>query len=69
MTLKQVEPIKLDRNKVGQVLEEAAEREFETVFVLGLKDRTISVMMSGSTNNLEVLGALEMAKQHLWDNS
>ena len=66
MRLTQVEPIKLDRNRVGEVLAEAAEREYEAVIVFGFKDKLVTVMPSGTTNTLELIGALEAAKQHLW---
>jgi hypothetical protein len=66
MSLKKVEPVKLDRNKVNEVLDDAKDREFEAVIVFGFKDKLVTVMPSGTTNKLELIGALEVAKQHMW---
>jgi hypothetical protein len=66
MTLKKVASLKLDRNKVSEVLDDAKSREYESVIVFGFKDKMITVMPSGTTNKLELLGALEAAKQHMW---
>jgi hypothetical protein len=66
MTLKKIEPAKLDRNKVGEVLDDAKSRGYEAVIVFGFKDKMITVMPSGARNKLELLGALEAAKQHMW---
>ena len=69
MTLKQVEPVKLDVNNVKQVLEDAVEKDFHAVIVFGYKDDRIHVMKSGIKGVVEVLGALEAVKQDLWSGS
>jgi hypothetical protein len=69
MTLKPVEPVKLDVNNVKQVLADAAEREFHAVIVFGYKDDKIHIMKSGIKGIVEVLGAIEVVKQDLWSGA
>lgn len=69
MTLKKVEPIKLDRNNVDEVLDRTREKEFESVIIFGFKERGIHVMQSGTHSNLEIMGALDAAKHHVWESS
>ena len=66
MTLKEVKPIPLDPNNVKRVLDDAAEREFSSIIIFGYKDDMVSIMKSGIIGKIEVIGALEVAKQNLW---
>ncbi len=56
----------LDPNRVREVLQDAMEEEFTSVIVFGFKDKLINIKQSGSPNSLELMGALEAAKQHVW---
>jgi hypothetical protein len=64
--MKIVEPIKLDPFHVNELLDDAKESNFDSVIVFGMKGRKITVMSSGDDNITETIGALEIAKFHLW---
>lgn len=65
--MKLVDAVKLDRNEVDKVIGDAKERDFESVIIFGLKDGIISIICSGVRDKIKILGALEAAKQHLWN--
>jgi hypothetical protein len=48
------------------VLKAAMEENFKTVMVFGFDGETVSIMASQNHSNLELIGALEAAKQELW---
>jgi hypothetical protein len=48
------------------VLKAAMEENFKTVMVFGFDGETVSIMASQIHSNLELIGALEGAKQELW---
>ena len=48
------------------VLQQAMEADFKTVMVFGFDGESISIMASRMHSNLELMGALEAAKQELW---
>jgi hypothetical protein len=64
--MKIVEPIKLDPFHVNEILDDAKEKGFESVIVFGMNGKKITVMSSGDDNITETIGALEIAKFHLW---
>jgi hypothetical protein len=66
--MKIVEPIKLDPFKVDEILDDAKEKGFESVIVFGRHGKKITVMSSGDDDITETVGALELAKFHLWSN-
>lgn len=49
-----------------EILQDAIGQGFESVFVLGLKDGRIFFLTSPYRSKLELIGAIELAKQHLW---
>ncbi len=64
--MKVAEVVEFDPYKVTDILEEAKDRGFESVIVFGFKNKLVTTMTSGTASNLEIIGALEAAKQHLW---
>lgn len=53
-----------------EILENAIKQELHSVIVFGiLPDGGLAVMSSANRNVLEVMGALEAAKLHLWSES
>lgn len=56
-------------NTSAQILKEAIYEEFETVIVFGFKKSRVHIKTSGLHSNLELMGALEAAKQQLWSNA
>ncbi len=52
----------------NEVLEEAKSQGFESVIVFGLKGDDIHYRHSRFTSRLKMLGALEAAKQAIWDS-
>jgi hypothetical protein len=50
------------------VLEAAKKEGFETVVILGLRDGEIHITSSGLVSRLQILGACEAAKMHVWGN-
>jgi hypothetical protein len=60
-------PKKVRREEAKEVLAEAAETEFDSVIVLGLKGGEIHIKSSSNFSRLEIIGAVEVAKQHLWE--
>ncbi len=66
MSLKLADPVKLDVNGVNEILDMAREREFNAVIIFGYKDDMVHVIKSGIKGTIEVIGALEAAKQNLW---
>jgi hypothetical protein len=56
----------LDPNHVRDVLQDAMDEGFTSVIVFGFKDKIVNIKQSGSPNSLELMGALEAAKQHIW---
>jgi hypothetical protein len=66
MKLSEAKAPSLDPNRVREVLQDAMEEEFTSVIVFGFKDKLINIKQSGSPNSLELIGALEAAKQHVW---
>jgi hypothetical protein len=53
----------------ASVLEASKKEDFEFVIVFGFKNGVISSKTSASTDILTLLGALEMAKRDLLENS
>jgi thiamine pyrophosphokinase len=47
---------------VRATLEEALNTGFDSVFVLGFRGNDVNVLFSGTRNEFEVVGALELAK-------
>lgn len=58
-----------DANGVSEILNEAIETGFESVIVFGFKDGKVWITRSKLDNTLELLGALEGAKMHLWEST
>ncbi len=60
-------PRPLERS-VETTLEEAKGKDFETVIVLGIKDgRTYINSSRWRLSRMELLGAVEYAKHHIWE--
>jgi hypothetical protein len=53
------------KEDVKAVLEDAISREFETVFVIGLKDEQLHITASAFRSRLEITGALVEALKQL----
>lgn len=51
------------------LLEGAAIEGFETAIVFGFKDGKMHIRASASKSTLEILGALDAAKAHVWEAS
>jgi hypothetical protein len=47
------------------LLEDCKTEEFSSVIVLGFKNQTVRILQSKQYNTLELLGALDMAKQEI----
>lgn len=60
--MKVVEPIKLDRNGVREVLTEALAEDFEQVYVIGFKAKRVHLKGSKLDSNIEMIGLLKCAK-------
>ena len=67
--MKVVEPIKLDRNGVRDVLTEAIAEDFEQVYVIGFKNKQAHFKGSKLDSNMEIIGALEMCKMQIYEQS
>ena len=50
-------------------LRDALAMEFDSVIVFGIKDGTIVIQASQIEDNLRMIGALEAAKQQVWNNA
>lgn len=50
------------------VLTEAIERDFDTVFVVGIKDGNAHIKASRVISSVQALGAIELLKHNLLDN-
>ena len=64
-----VKPIKLDRNGVRDVLTEAIAEDFEQVYVIGFKNKQAHFKGSKLDSNMEIIGALEMCKMQIYEQS
>ena len=51
----------------ADLLDEAKVNEFETVIVFGFKEGAVTITASAVHHNLELMGALEAAKQQIWN--
>lgn len=49
------------------ILEEAINEDYETVIVFGFKDGEIHTRHSASKDCLEIIGALDRAKDEFWE--
>lgn len=60
-----------DRNisAAQEVLEEAKTQGFESVVILGFKEGCVHICSSQTKSRLEMIGAIEVAKQYLWTGS
>lgn len=67
--MKVVEPIKLDRNGVRDVLNEAIAEDFEQVYVIGFKGKQAHFKGSKLDSNMEMIGAIEMCKMQIYEQS
>lgn len=56
------------QESVTDILEESKGKGFETVIVLGIKDGSTHIRASRWHSRLEVMGALEYAKHHVWES-
>lgn len=56
-------------NTSERVLKEAIDANFQTVIIFGFDGGTVHIKTSGLHSNLELMGALEAAKQQLWSNA
>lgn len=56
-------------NTSAQVLQEAIDANFQTVIIFGFDGGKVHIKTSGLHSNLELMGALEAAKQQLWSNA
>ena len=61
--------LRLDRNEVRSVLEEAIEEHFEQVYIIGLKNGKAHFKGSKLDSNMEFIGALEMCKMQIFEKS
>lgn len=50
-------------------LRDAIANDFESVIVFGFKDGKIIIKSSDIEDNIRLIGALEVAKQNVWNNS
>lgn len=50
-------------------LRDAIASEFDSVIVFGFKDGSIVIQASNIEDNLRMIGALEAAKQRVWENA
>jgi hypothetical protein len=58
--------VKFESN-VEEVLDIVKEEEFNSVIIFGFKEDMIHIFKSDTEDSLRVLGALERAKQALWE--
>ena len=49
-------------------LRDAIANDFESVIVFGFKDGKITIQSSDIEDNIRLIGALEAAKQNVWNN-
>lgn len=56
-------------NTSTPVLQEAIDAKFDTVIIFGFVGSRVHIKTSGVHSNLELMGALEAAKQQLWSNA
>lgn len=56
------------KQSAKEVLEEALTHEFENVIVMGFKDNNIMVKSSKWERTIVLIGALEYAKQYIYEN-
>lgn len=63
-------PHKLDayREDSRRILEEGISGNFQSVVVIGLCDGQVYISSSSNVSRLEFMGAIEVAKQHLWSH-
>jgi hypothetical protein len=57
------------KTDADEVLQEAIGKGFRTVIVIGINGEGTQVRSSAFASRLEILGALEAAKQHVWGAS
>lgn len=67
--MKIVTPISFDRNKVKEVLMEAIGENFESVYIIGFKNKQAHLKGSKLDSNMEMIGALEMCKMQIFERS
>lgn len=67
--MKIVKPVPLDRNGVQGVLQEAIDRHFDQVYVVGFQDKQAYFMGSKLDSNMEMIGAIEMVKMQIFETS
>ena len=58
-----------EATSAAATLRNAIADEFDAVIVFGFKDGQIVITASEIEDNLRLLGALEAAKQQVWDNA
>lgn len=56
-------------NTSKQVLQEAIDMNPDTVIVFAFDGSKVHIKTSGIHSNLELMGALEAAKQQIWSNA
>lgn len=54
------------KQEAKELLEDALKKDFETVFIVGVKDGKIDQRYSATLNVLEKIGMLESLKLELW---
>ena len=66
MTIREIRPVPpSERNLVKDTLAKAAEHDFDSVFIVGYKNRTVCTMHSGFSEIVEKIGALELLKSDI----
>ena len=59
----------VEPTSASATLRDAISMEFDSVIVFGIKDGRIFIHTSHIEDNLRMIGALEAAKQQVWNNA
>ena len=58
-----------DRMLVNEILDETRSENFETVIIIGFKDKSVQFKRSKVNDTVLLLGAIEAAKMQLWEST
>jgi hypothetical protein len=64
-----ISEVRSDHMQVNEILDEARSENFETVIVIGFKNKSVQFKRSKVKDTVLLLGAIEAAKMQLWETT
>ena len=64
-----ISEVRSDHMQVSEILNESLAENFETVIVIGFKNKSVQFKRSKVSDTIVLLGAIEAAKMQLWETT